>query len=85
MLRTSKDRIGKLRIEYGIDFMKSNGRLSRTIFKISESDFSLTVKQVVRRHPFKPISTRKYYTGAHGVAIILNGEEVASGTFELVM
>lgn len=85
VLRTSKDRIGKLRIEYGIDFMKSNGRLSRTIFKISESDFSLTEKQVVRRHPFKPISTRKYYAGAHGIAIILNGEEIASGAFELVM
>jgi len=85
VLRTSKDRIGKLRIEYGIDFMKSNGRLSRTIFKISESDFRSREKQVVRRHPFKPISTRKYYAGAHGIAIILNGEEVASGTFELVM
>lgn len=84
-LRTSENRIGKLRIEYGIDFMKNNGRLSRTVFKISESDFPLREKQVIRSHPFKPISTRKYYAGAHGVAIILNGEEVASGTFELLM
>ena len=85
VLKTLKGRIGKLRIEYGIDFMKSNGRLSRTIFKISEADFQLSEKQVVRRHPFKPISTRKYYAGTHGVAIILNGEEVANGAFELIM
>lgn len=84
-LQTPKKRLGKLRIEYGIDFMKNNGRQSRTIFKISESDFTSRQKQVTRTHAFKPISTRKYYAGAHGIAIILNGQEVASGAFELVM
>ncbi len=84
-LQTPKKRLGKLRIEYGIDFMKNNGRQSRTIFKISESDFPSQEKQVARSHAFKPISTRKYYAGAHGIAIILNGQEVASGAFELVM
>ncbi len=80
----SEDReLGKVRIEYGLDFMKKNGRLSRKTFKISESDSLEQVKKVTRQHSFKSITTRKYYSGAHGLAIIVNGKELASGTFTL--
>lgn len=85
VLSASNKRLGKLRIEYGLDFMKRNGRTARKVFKISESDVQSHRKRVLRTHAFKPISTRKYYAGAHGIAIILNGQEVASGAFELVM
>jgi len=82
-LQTQKDRLGKLRIEYAIDFMKNNGLQKRKIFKISESDNSSQVKEICREHSFRLISTRKYYSGAHGIAVIINGHELVDGGFQL--
>lgn len=83
VIQTKKKSIGKLRIEYGIDFMKSNGRTSRKIFQISESTISATEKHISRKHSFKPISTRRHYPGKHGFSILLNGTEVANRSFLL--
>ena len=83
ILKTDKCKLGKLRIEYAIDFMKSNGKLSRKLFKVSESDYSGQNKVVTKHHSFKYISTRKYYTGIHGLAVIVNGQELANDNFVL--
>jgi 3-methyladenine DNA glycosylase AlkC len=83
ILKSRENRLGKLRIEYAVDFMKKNGKQARKLFKISESDFSGRKKAVKKRHSFKRITTRKYYTGTHGLAIIVNGKELACDTFEL--
>jgi len=82
-LNTSEQSLGNLRIEYAIDFMKKNGQQSRKIFKISESDLSIQKKHVIKKHPFKLISTRTYYPGQHGIEIIINGHELKKGQFEL--
>ena len=84
VLKSRDNRLGKLRIEYAVDFMKKNGKQARKLFKISESDFPGRKKAVKKRHSFKSITTRKYYPGAHGIAMIVNGKEMARGTFELV-
>lgn len=83
-LKTKDTKLGKLRIEYGIDFMKSNGKQSRKIFKISESDFQEQSKEVNKKHTIRPISTRKYYPGKHGLTIIINGQVMIEGNFSLV-
>jgi len=82
-LITHEQSLGKLRIEYAIDFMKKNGQPSRKVFKVSESDLSTQKKHVFKKHPFKLISTRTYYPGQHGIAIIVNGHELKRGEFEL--
>ncbi len=79
----SRKRLGKLRIEYAIDFMKKNGKLSRKLFKLSESENTSRVKKIARSHSFRKISTRKYYAGTHGIAIIVNGHELVKGVFQL--
>jgi len=66
----------KARLEYGIDYVKSNGRRSRKRFKISE----VTLKEneersYEKKHSFKDLSTRKHYPGIHSIAIIVNGAE----------
>lgn len=81
LLNTSQEKLGKLRIEYGIDFVKKNGKPSRKIFKISEADYPEQEKIITKKHSFKIITTRKYYTGNHGIAIIVNGQELANGEF----
>lgn len=82
-LQTQKIRLGKLRIEYAIDFMKNNGKQSRKIFKISESYCSEQKKEITKKHSFKAISTRKYYAGIHGISVIVNGHGLAHGKFQL--
>jgi len=72
----------RLRLEYGIDFMKANGKKSRKVFQISESTMkSGEVREYIKSHSFKEITTRKHYTGEHDLTLIVNGEERAKGTF----
>lgn len=82
-ISTEKINLGKLRIEYAIGFMKNNGKLSRKIFKISETDCLIKEKKIVKKHSFKIITTRKYYIGNHDIAIIVNGRELAKAIFIL--
>jgi len=75
--------LGKLRIEYAIDFMKKNGKPARKIFKISESENAGKEKLLRKSYSFREISTRKYYVGQHGIAVFVNGVEMANGFFGL--
>ncbi len=70
----SKENIGKIRIEYALEFLRQNNKYSKKIFKISESTCSKNFKKVKKSYSFKPISTRTYYNGLHKIQIIINGE-----------
>ena len=75
----------KIRVEYGLYFMKKNGQLTKKVFKISERSLATNeIHQVLRKQSFKPISTRVYHAGVHQVSIILNGKEFAAKDFELI-
>lgn len=74
----------KIRLEYGLYFMKKNGQLAKKVFKISER--TLTggeLLEVTRKQTFKAITTRVFYPGEHQVSIILNGKEFAPKEFFL--
>jgi len=75
--------LGKLRLEFVIDFVKANGKKSGKIFKISEGEYDQSTRRVVKYFSFKPISTRKYYTGEHAISIVINGNKIATQTFKL--
>lgn len=81
ILKSRKGKLGKLRLEYAIDFLKKNNTQSRKIFKISESMVTESEKSISKSHSFKKISTRVYYPGIHGIAIIINGHEMISDKF----
>ena len=83
-LQSTAGAVGKVRIEYGVDFLRKNGSRSRKVFKISEVEVDGTERPVERRHSFRPISTRTYYPGSQGLAILINGREMARADFELV-
>lgn len=66
----------KVRLEYGIDYVKSNGKRNRKIFKISEISFSGNEKKLyTRKHSFADVSVRKHYPGVHSLTLIVNGTE----------
>lgn len=75
----------KVRLEYGIYYMRQNGQLSKKVFKISERDYlpgsSLMLN---RKQKFVLITTRKFYPGQHQISIIINGVEKEISVFELV-
>jgi 3-methyladenine DNA glycosylase AlkC len=73
----------KLRIEYGIDFVKANGKTSRKIFKLTEGVFEKGEHHLSRKQSFRDFTTRKHYPGKHSVSIIVNGKE--KGTIEFML
>ena len=73
----------RIRLEYGLDFVKSTGKLLRKIFQIREASFDPGSHTISRKHKFQDLSTRKHYPGQHRMAILVNGVEKASANFEL--
>ncbi|MFT7084434.1 MAG: 3-methyladenine DNA glycosylase AlkC [Vicingaceae bacterium] len=75
-----------IRLEYGIYFMKSNGVQNKKVFKISERKLkNRETISIQKSHSIKPISTRKYYPGEHGITLIVNGIEFEKHGFLLNM
>jgi len=74
---------GKLRIDFAIDFVRANGTRNRKVFRLSDSDFTGTPKQIRKKHSFRKITTRRYYPGKHGLSIIVNGVILWEDEFNL--
>ena len=80
-LQTTKKKLGKLRIEYIIEFVRLNNKTGKKVFKISEGKYSESERCVTKKHSFKPISTRKYYPGKHSISIVVNGIVLSTKSF----
>jgi len=75
----------KARLEYGIDYVKSNGKTSRKIFKISEVFLKGNERKAyTKNHSFVDLSTRKHYPGKHSIVLIVNGNEMEKVDFEVL-
>jgi len=74
----------KVRLEYGIDYVKANGKRNRKIFQISEIALKANQKKLyTKNHSFADLSTRKHYPGIHSITLIVNGAERGTLDFEL--
>jgi len=82
-LRSSM-RLGLLRLEYAVSFLRKSQKPFRKVFKIAESDYSVIEKQFTKHHNFKRISTRTYVAGVHTLELIVNGQCMKTVQFELV-
>lgn len=75
-----------LTIDYIVHHVKANGQSSPKVFKgwnaLVPPNATVTL---TKRHAVKPITTRRYYAGAHRVVIQANGTAVAEASFDLVM
>lgn len=74
----------KLVIDFVINHLKANGKKSPKVFKLKNIDLhgnkTITIS---KKHGIRPISTRKYYSGGHGLSIKINGKEFEFGNFNL--
>ena len=76
----------KVRLEYGIDYMKANRKRSRKIFQISEIALKENQKKLYSKtHSFTDVSTRKHYPGKHSITLIVNGIERKTLDFDLIV
>lgn len=81
-LNTDSKKDAKLRIEFGVYYMKGLGKSSRKLFKITENTFSKGSEIVfTKKISFKDLTTRKHYTGKHKIAIVVNGNELCEREF----
>lgn len=77
-------RLGKLRIEFAIGFLKARGQHQTKVFKIAEADYDARQKHWQKHLTLKPLTTRKLYPGKHTLSLILNGKTVKETHFELI-
>lgn len=76
----------KVRLEYGIDYVKAGGKRSRKIFHISETLFNANQKKTyTKNHSFADTSSRKHYPGIHSITLIVNGDERDTLNVELTI
>lgn len=74
----------RIRIEYGIDFVKSNGKVSRKKFLLSDKTVDGgSCLQASRTHHWADLTTRRHYPGTHTIVLLVNGQEVASTDLQL--
>jgi len=83
-LYSESDQSQRLVVDYTIHHVKANGQTSPKVFKLK----TLTLKpgapcDLKKRHPFRHITTRRYYAGQHSVEIVINGRSLGKQTFEL--
>ena len=83
VLNVKEKKARKLRLEYGLYFMKASGKTSRKVFQITENTFKPGEHEFSRKHKFINMTTRKHYPGRHEISIIVNGVEKVRKTFNL--
>lgn len=74
----------KVRVEYKIYFMKANGKQLPKVFQVGTYPMKPGERMLIKKvHRFADLTTRKHYTGAHQLVIVVNGKEVSHAAFEL--
>jgi 3-methyladenine DNA glycosylase AlkC len=82
----------RLRVEYGIDFVKAGRTGGRTGDRVSRKLFVLFDKtveggarlEVKRIHKWADLSTRRHYPGDHTITLRVNGREITSRVLKLL-
>jgi hypothetical protein len=73
----------KCRIEYAIDYQKSNNKTSRKVFHFAKKELAPGQHHFKTTQRFQDFTTRKHYAGIHTISIIINGEEKVCAAFKL--
>lgn len=74
----------RVRIEYGIDFVKAGGRTSRKLFLLSDKTAPGGASlSGTRRHSWADLTTRRHYPGEHRIVLLVNGIEAAHTMLQL--
>ncbi|MFN3342480.1 MAG: DNA alkylation repair protein [Flavobacteriales bacterium] len=73
------------RVEYGIEYVKSNGKTSQKVFQWKK--INLPPGESVKlnsKQSLADMSTRKHYPGIHTLHVLINGKSLNNKVFKLV-
>lgn len=71
-------------LDYVIGFQRSNGNLSKKVFKLKKGKLGPKEKLIiVKKQSFRQVTTRKIYPGKHSLAIKLNGKTYSETKFNV--
>jgi len=84
LIRSTASEIQNFVVDYAVYHMKANGQSSAKVFKLK----TVTINpgetvELKRSHPFRKITTRKYYSGKHAIELLINGVTYGRAEFEL--
>ncbi|SFN88822.1 3-methyladenine DNA glycosylase AlkC [Geodermatophilus obscurus] len=75
----------RLAIDYVVHHRKADGRSSEKTFKLAIRTLAAGEElEIDRAHSFRQITTRRYYPGAHAIALQVNGILAGPAPFELL-
>jgi 3-methyladenine DNA glycosylase AlkC len=78
------DDVAVLAIDYLIHHRKANGTTAAKTFKLTTRSLAPRERMTISKsHSFKPITTRRYYPGAHAVELQVNGRRLGYAEFQL--
>ncbi|GAB5403242.1 MAG: hypothetical protein Aurels2KO_14730 [Aureliella sp.] len=86
-LTISASREESLLVDYVVDFVKANGKLSPKVHKLKQLTIGAgETASLSKRHPLRAnATTYKLYPGTHRVTLQINGSALDSRDFELVI
>jgi 3-methyladenine DNA glycosylase AlkC len=85
-LGSSSSKPQKLLVDYAVHHVKANGERTAKVFK----GWALTLgpqeqTALAKKHSMRAVTTRRYYPGRHAVDVQINGQVVATATFDLTV
>jgi 3-methyladenine DNA glycosylase AlkC len=73
-------------VDYWVDYIKSNQKVSRKVFKYKKLFIESQERaQFELSHSFRDLSTRKHYAGTHKMGLSVNGVEIELGNVDLMI
>ncbi len=83
-IKSNSTKAQDLMIDYIIHHQKANAKTSPKVFKWRKINLPANAQIALNKcHPFRQISTRKYYAGPHKIEIIINGQKMEKQDFTL--
>lgn len=74
----------RLVVDYAIHHVKANGATKPKVFKLKTLSLSPgETIEISKRHAFRNITTRQYYSGTHSVEVLVNGQSLGQYDFQL--
>ena len=72
--------------DYVVHHLKANGKLAPKVFKLAKKRLGpRETLTLMKRHAFRLLSTRVYYSGRHALELQINGQRWGWQEFELLI
>ncbi len=73
-------------IDFAVHLVRAAGTRAPKVFKLTTTTLAPDeARTIVKRHPIKPVTVRRYYPGTHAIDLLVNGKVVATEQFELTV